>query len=172
MLHQHWKQTNGFYWCHCYLHIMAYITQSSYIHGQTYQPVVWWITASCLLVKGRWTHLKAALGFVDVWQASETSHSKSSLDNVQHKYLPAFLVNVYSYHLMVKSVSCCCVCGSWLFSNPVTNYAGIYILDGGLSLIIVIVKENVQQPCPLLGTFLFTTMYERRGMVRIFYALF
>ena len=28
--------------------------------------------------------------------------------------------SVYSYHVMVKSVSCCCVEGSWLFSNPKT----------------------------------------------------
>ena len=27
---------------------------------------------------------------------------------------------LYSYHLMVKSMSYCCVHGSWLFSNPVT----------------------------------------------------
>ena len=49
-----------------------------------------------------------------------TSHSKSSADNLQHQYLPELLVNVYSYHLMVKSVPCCCVHGSWLFSNSVT----------------------------------------------------
>ena len=44
--------------------------------------------------------------------------------NVQHQYsyLPELLVNVlYGYCVMVKSESCCCVCGSWLFSNPVTN---------------------------------------------------
>ena len=28
--------------------------------------------------------------------------------------------SVYSYHVMVKSVSFCCVEGSWLFSNPKT----------------------------------------------------
>ena len=41
----------------------------------------------------------------------------------QHQYLAELLVNVYSYCLMVKSVSCCCVRGRWHFSNPVTyNY--------------------------------------------------
>ena len=40
--------------------------------------------------------------------------------NFQHQYLAELLVNVYSYCLMVKSVSCCCVRGSWLFSNLVT----------------------------------------------------
>ena len=38
----------------------------------------------------------------------------------QHRYLPEELSNVYSYHVMVKSMSCCCVCGSQLFLNPVT----------------------------------------------------
>ena len=55
------------------------------------------------------------------WQASETSHSKSSLGNFQHRYLAELLVNVYSHHLMVKTVSCCCVCASQLFSDPVIN---------------------------------------------------
>ena len=43
---------------------------------------------------------------------SETSHSKSSPSNFQHHHWPKLLVNVYVYHLMVKSVSCCCVRGS------------------------------------------------------------
>ena len=34
--------------------------------------------------------------------------------------LPELLVNVYIYCLMVKGMSCSCVCGSWLFSNPFT----------------------------------------------------
>ena len=56
----------------------------------------------------------------DVQQALETSHRKISLGNFQHHYLTEWLVNVYSYHLMVKSVSCCCVCGSQLFLDSVT----------------------------------------------------
>ena len=51
--------------------------------------------------------------------SSETNHSKSSLGNF-HQYLAELLVNVYSYHLVVKSVSCCCVCGRRIFTNPVT----------------------------------------------------
>ena len=39
---------------------------------------------------------------------------------LQHQYLAELLVNVYSYCLMVKSVSCCCVRGSRLFSDLVT----------------------------------------------------
>ena len=97
-----------------------HITQSSWIHGQTHQPVVWWITAGCLLVKGICSHLKATRALVDVWQASETSHSKSSQGNFQHQYLPELLFNVYGYHLMVKSMIWCCVHGKWLFSNLVT----------------------------------------------------
>ena len=48
------------------------------------------------------------------------SHSERNLDNVQHQYLPKLLhvVNVYNYHMMVKSVSCWYVEGIWLFSNP------------------------------------------------------
>ena len=37
-----------------------------------------------------------------------------------HQYLAELLVNVYSYCLMVKIVSCCCVRESQLFSNLVT----------------------------------------------------
>ena len=40
--------------------------------------------------------------------------------NFQHHYMAELLVNVYSYCLMVKSVSCCCVHGSRLFSDLVT----------------------------------------------------
>ena len=63
--------------------------------------VVWW-SAGCLLAKGIWGHLKAIWALVDVWQASETSHSKSSQGNFQHQYLPELLVKVYSYPLVVK----------------------------------------------------------------------
>ena len=53
-------------------------------------------SSSCLLVKGRWSHLKTGLALVDVWQASETSHSKSSLGNFQHQaWIVIFLVNRY-----------------------------------------------------------------------------
>ena len=36
---------------------------------------------------------------MDIWQASETRHSKSILENFQHQYLPELLINdnVYSY---------------------------------------------------------------------------
>ena len=63
---------------------------------------MWWITDGCLLVKesqkellGR-SHLKTTQALVDVWEASETSHSKISLGNFQHQYLAELLVNVYS----------------------------------------------------------------------------
>ena len=49
------------------------------------------------------------------------SLSRSNLGNFHHQYLSKLLVNVYSYQLMVKSVSCCCVQGSWLFSDPAIN---------------------------------------------------
>ena len=34
------------------------------------------------------------------------------------------LASVYSYHVMVKSVSSCCVRGRWVFSDPVTYKSG------------------------------------------------
>ena len=77
--------------------------------------------------QGIWNHLQVTQALVDVWQTSETSHSKSSLGNVQHQYLAELLVNVYSYCLMVKSVSCYCVHGSRLFSNPVTYIISQYL---------------------------------------------
>ena len=39
---------------------------------------------------------------VDILQASQTSHSKSSLGNFYHRYLGELLVNVYNNRLMVK----------------------------------------------------------------------
>ena len=77
-------------------------------------------TAGCLLVQGICSHLKVTWALVDVWQASETSHSKSSLGNFQHQYMAELLVNVSNYRLMVKSVSWCRVRGRWLISNLVT----------------------------------------------------
>ena len=51
---------------------------------------------------------------------------KSLRNQPQHKEARQLLasiplVNVYSYCLMMKSLSCCCVHGSRLFSNLVTN---------------------------------------------------
>ena len=45
---------------------------------------------------------------------------KRSPDNFQHQCLAKLVVNMYCYLLMVKSVSCYCVCGRQLFSNLVT----------------------------------------------------
>ena len=68
-------------------------------------------TAGYLLIQGRWSHLKTTQALMDISQASETSHSKSRLGKFQYQCLSELLVNVYSYCLMVKSVSYCCVCG-------------------------------------------------------------
>ena len=81
-------------------------------------------SASCVVAKGICSHIKATRTLMDLRQASETSPSKSSLCNFQHQYLAELLVNIYSYCLMVKSVSCCCVRGSRLFSNLVTYTNG------------------------------------------------
>ena len=61
--------------------------------------------------------MKPFEALMDVWQTSETSHNKSSSG---YQYLPEVLVTVYSFCLMVKSVSCCCVRESRHFSNHVT----------------------------------------------------
>ena len=82
---------------------------------------MWRFIAGWLLVHWRWGHLKTTPALVDVWQDSETSHSKSSSGNFQHWYLADTLASVYSYRVMVKSVSSCCVRGRWVLSNPVTN---------------------------------------------------
>ena len=92
---------------------------------------MWWIITDCLAlpVEGKWSHLKTSQALMDIWQDSETSHSKSSLGNYQHQYLSELLVNMYSYCLMVKSVSYCYVHGSRLFLNPVTYFLDTSILQ-------------------------------------------
>ena len=47
----------------------------------------------CLLIKGIWSHLKVTRALVDVRQASETRHNKTSLGNFQHHYLAKMLYN-------------------------------------------------------------------------------
>ena len=91
---------------------------------------------SYVLVKWRWSHLKTTWALVDVWQAWKTSHSKNRLDNFQQQYLPELLVNMYSYHLMVKSVSCCCEHGSWIFSNLVT-YVSLHWVNFLLRIVLL-----------------------------------
>ena len=112
------------------------------MHGRTHQPVMLWITASCLLIKGRWSHLKNTWAVVDIWQASETSHSKKSLGNIQHQYLAELLVNEYSYCLMVKRASCCCMHWSWLFSDLVPFAYTHHVLDPLLLLILILPTQN------------------------------
>ena len=55
---------------------------------------------------------------LDVWQASETSHSKRSMGNFQHQYLSELLVNAYSYHKV-------CVCGSNIQSHIMNHQSGL-----------------------------------------------
>ena len=107
-----------------------------------HQPVVWWITAGCLLAKGIWRHLKTTRAPMDVWQALETSPSKSSQGKFQHQYLPELLVDVYSYHLMVNSVSCCCVCVRRLFSNAVTYVTENYSTALQFTIVLYIHRQH------------------------------
>ena len=124
------RNTNFNYLKYCILGRKNVCMQFAMIHTKQLTP---WLNSSIShvlvnyswlsqLVKGRWSHLKIIQALVNIWQASETqaSHSKSSQGNFQHQYLPELLANAYSYYLMVISMFyCCCVCGSWLFSNQV-----------------------------------------------------
>ena len=103
--------------------------------------------ASCvagwLLVQGRSSHSKITHAFMDIWQNSETSHSKSSLGNYQHWYLADMLANVYSYCVMVKSVSYCML-HAWKpgFLKPVTYIWSIHMKSHDLHNVIYIKKVN------------------------------
>ena len=98
-----------------------HITQSSWINPWPRSSASHIVNYSCLSVySGKMSHFRTNWIIVYVWQASWTNHSKISRGNFQHQYLPELLVNVYSYHLMVKCVCYYCMCGSQLFSNPVT----------------------------------------------------
>ena len=83
------------------------------------------IYSGCLLVQVRHSHLKTTQPLMNIWQALETSHSKSNLGNFQHQYLPEILVNVYSYHVIVK-VCHTVVCMKAGF--PQSSHTYIYIV--------------------------------------------
>ena len=56
------------------------------------------------------------------------------------------LASVYSYRVMVKSVSSCCVRGRWVLSDPVTNYLTYsisYLLGNKLSLLFAYTDPSV-----------------------------
>ena len=75
---------------------------------------MWWITACCLFVKTRWSHLKTTQALMDIWQASETSHSKNIIGNFQHQCLNKLFINVYSYHLWwIVCLAVVCVEGAF-----------------------------------------------------------
>ena len=110
---QHWKHPSGVHWWH-----FQFLISNKAAKSMTKLNIQLWgeLQPAACLSRG-WSHLKTTWALMDIWQASETSHRKSSLGNFQHQYVPEFLVNVYSYCLMVKSLPYCCVCGSRLFSN-------------------------------------------------------
>ena len=112
--------------------IALHITQSSQIH----QPVVCWITTSCLLVQGRQNHLKTMQSSSHSMQSRtpvcmtsfRNIHSKSSLENFQHSHSPELYSLCacsysYIYYLMVKSVSCCSV-HAW---KPLCSFLAIWL---------------------------------------------
>ena len=83
-----------------------------------HQPVAWWFIDGGLLVQGRWNYLKTYQYSLTSSKPQKWSHCKSSLGNFQHRHLLTLLVNVYNYWVMVKSMFCCYLHGSWIFSNP------------------------------------------------------
>ena len=93
------------------------------------QPDTWPNSSASRVVN--YSQLSACQGDMEPFEGDPSTHGcptclrnkpqQKQLGNFQHQYLPELLVNVYSYHLMVKSVFCCCVHGSRLFSNLVIN---------------------------------------------------
>ena len=59
-----------------------------------------------------------------MWWGATKWHAKVMPTLKMHK----LLVNMFRYHLMMKRVSCFCVHGNWLFSDPVT-YVLLNICD-------------------------------------------
>ena len=99
---------------------------TSTYHTKQLNP--WPNSSASRVVNYSW--LSACQGDMDPFEGDLSTHGcltslrnkpqQSRQGNFQHQYWPELLVNVYSYHLMVKSVSCCCVLGRRLLSNPVT----------------------------------------------------
>ena len=81
---QHWEQPNGIHWGHLQLYILHKAAKSiakliSQLYGE--------LQLAVCLSQGMWSKSKVAWAIMDVWQASETSHSKSSLGQSQRQYL-------------------------------------------------------------------------------------
>ena len=129
------KTANGIYWCNFHLHISHKAAKSMdklirQLCGEL-QPAVCLsrgVGAIWRPPKHSWMSdkpQKQATGKA-VWASFSTNG-----------YLAELLIIVYSYCLMVKSMSCCYVCGRQLFSNPVTIMASIMASNLWLRVIIV-----------------------------------
>ena len=141
------NQPNGIHWCHFHLHISDKAGKS--------------MAKISRVVNYSW--LFACLGDVEPFEVhpsicgSLTSFrnqpQEKTMGNFQHQYLPEQLVNVYSYCVIVKSVFCCCVHGSRLFSNPVTYSTAQSQLDThGQSTCNLLVKSmQLYQPVLACG---------------------
>ena len=115
-------------WCLLMLFSAPHFTQSSYIHGQTHWAVVWGITACYLVVQQRCAAYGSFKDHLSTYGCLTSLRKKLQQTQPEdsHQFLPEWLVNVYSYCVMVtKSVSCCCVHGSRVYSNPVTRNTSI-----------------------------------------------
>ena len=80
-----------------------------YLTYHTKQLNLWPISSASRVVN--YSQLFACEGDMESFEGDSsthgclTSHSKSSLGNFHHEYMAELLVNVYSYHVMMKSVS-------------------------------------------------------------------
>ena len=79
-----------------------HVTQSSYIHDQTHQPVGWWFTVGCLLAKGKWGHLKATWAPVDVRHALERGLSEKCCHKGCYTY--TVVRHTFHHHLLAPSM--------------------------------------------------------------------
>ena len=95
-----WKQQNSISWCYFQLHI-THEAVKSMANLPASHVVVYSQLFAC---PGEIQPFKDHSSTHDVWQASETSHNKSSLGNLYHWHLLEMLVTVYSHCVMVKSV--------------------------------------------------------------------
>ena len=118
---------------------LSAIVDSFYWHSQHhkhfYRGGCMVVGSHKVVVEGYMSHTKnSQIAFISAIFTSIYHTKQLNPWPIQYQYLSELLVNVYSYCLMVKSVSCCCVCGKWLFSDPVTNTEKIRQLSSYVAL--------------------------------------
>ena len=102
------KQSNDISRYHFQLHILhkAAKSKAKLIH----QPVMWYIYGLQPSYACPGEPFKDDPGTLKCLTSFRTRNCKSWPGNLQHKYLPRLLVNVYSYQMVVKSICLAVVC--------------------------------------------------------------